>query len=90
LLDAAREVKDAGQFTFLDGCVTTPERNKLARQSAAVSFRAEAGKVYYIRTTILEITHLQTIPGMKLELIDGAEGQLLISSSALSTAHPRK
>jgi len=65
-------------------------RKTYSRQSAALSFRAEAGKVYYIRTTIMEITHLQTIPGMKLELIDGAEGQLLISSSALSTAHPRK
>jgi 2-methylisocitrate lyase-like PEP mutase family enzyme len=29
LVDAAREVKDAGQFAFLDGCVTTPELNKL-------------------------------------------------------------
>jgi 2-methylisocitrate lyase-like PEP mutase family enzyme len=28
-LDAAREVKDTGQFTFLDSCVTTPELNKL-------------------------------------------------------------
>jgi len=25
LLDAAREVKETGQFAFLDGCVTTPE-----------------------------------------------------------------
>jgi 2-methylisocitrate lyase-like PEP mutase family enzyme len=29
LLNAAREVKDAGKFAFLDGCVTTPELNKL-------------------------------------------------------------
>jgi 2-methylisocitrate lyase-like PEP mutase family enzyme len=29
LLDAAREVKDAGQFAFLDRCVTTPELNEL-------------------------------------------------------------
>jgi len=29
LLDAAREVKNAGQFAFLDRCVTTPELNKL-------------------------------------------------------------
>jgi 2-methylisocitrate lyase-like PEP mutase family enzyme len=29
LLDAAREVKNAGQFSFLDDCVTTPELNKL-------------------------------------------------------------
>jgi len=29
LLDAACEVRDAGQFGFLDRCVTTPELNKL-------------------------------------------------------------
>ena len=28
-LDAVREVKDTGQFTFLDRCVSTPELNKL-------------------------------------------------------------
>src|SRR5215472_15883283 len=28
-LDAAREVKDSGQFGFLDRCLTTPELNKL-------------------------------------------------------------
>jgi 2-methylisocitrate lyase-like PEP mutase family enzyme len=31
LLDAAREVKDSGQFGFLDRCVTTLELNKLMR-----------------------------------------------------------
>lgn len=31
LLDAAREVKDTGQFSFLDQCVTTPELNNLMR-----------------------------------------------------------
>jgi 2-methylisocitrate lyase-like PEP mutase family enzyme len=31
LLDAACEVKDTGQFGFLDRCVTTPELNKLMR-----------------------------------------------------------
>ena len=59
-------------------------------QNAALNFTAEAGKAYYIRATILEITAHQNTPGMKLELIDDAEGQLLISSSALSTAHPKK
>lgn len=29
LLDAAREVKDTGQFGFLDRCVTTPDLNEL-------------------------------------------------------------
>ncbi len=31
LLDAACEVKDTGQFSFLDRCMTTPELNKLMR-----------------------------------------------------------
>ena len=31
LLDAVREVKDTGQFGFLDRCLTTPELNKLMR-----------------------------------------------------------
>jgi hypothetical protein len=31
LLDAAREVKDTGQFGFLDRCLTTPALNKLMR-----------------------------------------------------------
>jgi hypothetical protein len=30
-LDAAHEVKDTGQFSFLDRCVTTPELNTLMR-----------------------------------------------------------
>jgi 2-methylisocitrate lyase-like PEP mutase family enzyme len=31
LLDAVHEVRDAGEFGFLDRCVTTPELNKLMR-----------------------------------------------------------
>jgi 2-methylisocitrate lyase-like PEP mutase family enzyme len=30
-LDAANEVRDKGQFSFLDRCVTTAELNKLMR-----------------------------------------------------------
>jgi 2-methylisocitrate lyase-like PEP mutase family enzyme len=30
-LDAANEVRDKGEFSFLDRCVTTPELNKLMR-----------------------------------------------------------
>ena len=29
LLDAARQVRDTGQFDFLDRCMTTPELSKL-------------------------------------------------------------
>jgi 2-methylisocitrate lyase-like PEP mutase family enzyme len=28
-LEAAREVREAGQFSFLDQCVSTPELNKI-------------------------------------------------------------
>ena len=31
LLEATSEVRDTGQFSFLDRCVTTPELNKLMR-----------------------------------------------------------
>jgi 2-methylisocitrate lyase-like PEP mutase family enzyme len=31
LLDAAREIQDAGQFSFVDRCVTTPELNDVMR-----------------------------------------------------------
>jgi hypothetical protein len=50
-----------------------------SRHSAAASFNAEAGQVYFIRTTVMEITAIQNAPKMKLELIDNAEGQLLVS-----------
>ena len=31
LLDAVHEVRDTGEFRFLDRCVTTPELNRLMR-----------------------------------------------------------
>jgi hypothetical protein len=31
LLEAAREVKDRGEFGFLDGCPTTAELNEIMR-----------------------------------------------------------
>jgi hypothetical protein len=31
LLDAVHEVRESGEFRFLDRCVTTPELNKLMR-----------------------------------------------------------
>jgi hypothetical protein len=61
-----------------------------SRQSAAMNLNAEAGKIYYVRTTVAETTEHQREPAMKIEAIDSAEGQLLISSSALSTAAAKK
>src|SRR5580704_6216207 len=58
------------------------------RVGAAKSLSVEAGKVYYLRMTFEEVT--QASGRIKLELADYAEGQFLLSSSALSNSHPKK
>lgn len=54
--------------------------------ASAASLTAEAGKVYYFRTRFHERQRV------KLELIDSAEGQLLIATKRFkfSNSHPRK
>jgi hypothetical protein len=72
-------------------CVDWQSKLKIySRQSAALTVNMEQGKVYYIRTNVKEITEHEKNPSMELDLIDAAEGNLLISSSALSAAHPKK
>jgi 2-methylisocitrate lyase-like PEP mutase family enzyme len=44
LLDAASQVKETGQFDFLDRCVTTPELTQLMRTQPA-------GLATYLTTT---------------------------------------
>jgi hypothetical protein len=58
------------------------------RVGGAKSLTVEAGKVYYLRMTFEEVT--QASGRIKLELADYAEGQFLLSSSALSNSHPKK
>jgi hypothetical protein len=58
------------------------------RVGAAISLNVEAGKVYFIRMTFEEIT--KASGRIKLELADYAEGQFLLSSSALSNSRPKK
>jgi hypothetical protein len=58
------------------------------RVGGAKSLTVEAGKVYYLRMTFEEIT--KASGRIKLELTDNAEGQFLLSSSALSNSHPKK
>jgi hypothetical protein len=52
--------------------------------SAAVTLTVEAGKVYYIRTTLIGKD------GFKLKLIDSANGPLQILPFAYSTSQPKK
>jgi len=72
-------------------CTDWQSGHKLySQQGAAMNLSVEAGKIYYIRSTVMEITANQRTPGMKIELIDSSEGQLLVSSSALNSANIKK
>jgi hypothetical protein len=55
---------------------------------SAVTFTAEAGKVYYSQANIEERPNYPA--GVKLEQIDGAQGQFLIASSSLSSSQAKK
>ena len=61
---------------------------KISRLGSAVSFTAEAGKIYYYRIASDEKKEHEL--GLTLELLDPAKGEFLISSSAFSTSHPKK
>jgi Protein of unknown function (DUF2846) len=63
-------------------------KNISERVGAAISLNVEAGKVYFIRMTFEEIT--KGSGRIKLETTDNAEGQFLLSSTALSNSHPKK
>jgi len=62
--------------------------NRARRVGSAIRFKAEAGKVHFFRTQFYERTELDR--NVKLEPVESAEGQFLISSSPFSTFHPKK
>jgi hypothetical protein len=59
-----------------------------SKPGAALSLRAEAGKVYYFRGAVQEKS--EAGPGVELEAIDSAEGQSLIANSPLSISEARE
>ncbi len=61
----------------------------LSNVGSAATLTAEAGKVYYYRAIVYYPTK-EREPQVKLEPLDNAEGQFLISSSAFSSFHPKK
>jgi len=56
--------------------------------SAALSFTAEAGKVYYFRTRTPD--HQLRRQTVELQAVDPAQAQLLLASSAFSTSQQKK
>jgi hypothetical protein len=61
----------------------------LFKVGSAATLTAEAGKIYYYRTIVYYPTK-EREPQVKLEPLDSAEGQFLISSSAFSRFQPKK
>jgi hypothetical protein len=58
------------------------------RIGSAVTLNVEAGKVYYLRIQVYERSENDRT--VKLEPVETAEGQFLISSSFFSTSHGKK
>jgi len=58
------------------------------RIGSAMTLKAEAGKTYYLRTQVYERSEQDR--NVKLEPVEPAEGQFLISASAFSTSQPKK
>jgi Protein of unknown function (DUF2846) len=58
------------------------------RIGSAITLKAEAGKVYYLRTQVYERSEQDR--NVKLEPVETAEGQFLVSASAFSSSHPKK
>jgi hypothetical protein len=61
---------------------------RIAKVRTAASFSAQAGEVYYFR--LVSDRRQEREPTIKIEPLDGAEGALLIASSALSTSSAKK
>jgi hypothetical protein len=59
-----------------------------SKLGSALSITAETGKVYYFRAEVQEKS--EAGPGVQLEAIDSAEGQLLIANSSLSISEARE
>ena len=58
------------------------------RIGSAITLKVEAGRVYYLRTQVYERSEQDH--NVKLEPVETAEGQFLISASSFSTFHPKK
>jgi hypothetical protein len=63
-------------------------KKRSERVGGAISLNLAAEKVYYLRMTFEEVT--KASGRIKLDLTDNAEGQFLLSCSALSHSHPKK
>lgn len=61
---------------------------RFSKLGSALTFTAEAGKIYYFRVAVEERQYYP--PAADMESIDPAQGHFLISSHALSSPRPRE
>jgi hypothetical protein len=79
---------DPGDHQVCTNWQTRTFKETSKRIGSAMTVKAEAGKVYYLRTQVYERSEQDH--NVKLEPVETAEGQFLISASAFSTFHPKK
>ena len=77
-----------GQHNVCAESQSNASRKAAETVGAARTLTVEAGMVYYLRIIFEEFDKIWA--RTKLELTDNAEGQFLLSSSALSNSHPKK
>jgi Protein of unknown function (DUF2846) len=79
---------DVGEHQLCTNWQSGTFKKTAKRIGSAITLKAEAGKVYYLRAQVYERTEQDR--NVKLEPVESAEGQFLISASSFSTSHPKK
>jgi len=79
---------DPGDHQVCTNWQSSTFKKTAKRIGSAITLKAEAGKVYYLRTQVYERSEQDR--NVKLEPVETAEGQFLISASSFSTYHPQK
>jgi hypothetical protein len=79
---------DAGEHQLCTNWQSGVFKKTAMRIGSAITLTAGAGKVYYFRTQVYERSEQDH--NVKLEPVENAEAQFLISSSSFSNFHPKK
>lgn len=79
---------DPGEHQVCSNWQSGTFKETAKRIGSAMTLKAEAGKVYYLRAQVYERSEQDR--NVKLEPVERAEGQFLISASSFSTFHLKK
>jgi hypothetical protein len=79
---------EPGEHQFCTNWQSGVFKETARRIGSAVSLSTEAGKIYYLRVQVYERSEKDST--VKLEPVETAEGQFLVSSAFMSTSRPKK